>query len=92
MARIGNYQKTKFITRTITSNEITSGLVRIPILAVVRPSGTGLDYLFQVRTAANVDKTNGITSNYIKPSGLLAISSGSFATGDKLTVLCTFSN
>jgi hypothetical protein len=92
MARIGNYQKAKFIVKTLNAAEVSSGIVRLPILQKVSNSGTDLDYVYQIRTANGLEKTTAATSQYIKASGLLNIYAGTspFATGDKLTVKCTF--
>lgn len=92
MAQIGNYKRSKFITHTVLAAEYSSGVVNLPIITDIISSGTDLNYLWQVRTSANVNKYQ-LKTNYVKPSGVLQIvnSGESLATADVITVLCTFS-
>jgi hypothetical protein len=92
MARIGNYRGTKFIVHTITANEDSSGLVRLPVINTILSSGTDLNYVYQIRTAEGAEKTAASTAKYVKSSGVLSVYEGTttFETGDILTVQCTF--
>jgi hypothetical protein len=89
MADTTTYKRAKFILHTVSANEYSSGLVRLPIITSVISSGTDLAYVCQVRSSVGTEKT-GFKTRYVKPSGVLLVDTGSFATGDLIQLMCTF--
>jgi hypothetical protein len=87
MADVKTYRKPFTIIHSITSNEESSGCVRLIVPSM--PSGTDLAYDYWTRTSGGVRRVTAYTSNYIRPSGVLAIV-GTFAANDKLTASCQF--
>lgn len=86
-----SYKRQKFIQHVVSANEQSSGLVRLPVINannVTNPSGD-IIALCQVRSSIGTEKT-GFKLRYVKPSGILLVDTGSFATSDVITILLTF--
>jgi hypothetical protein len=86
LSRERTFKKQFTIIHAVTTNEASSGVVRLAIQPVI-PSGTGLAYDYWTRTTAGVGRVTAYTSNFIQSSGVLFIG-GTFTVNDILTAHC----
>lgn len=81
-----SYHKPKSFYHVVSTAEAGSGIVNIPWVTTPTIPTDSVVALAQVKTAANVDKTNGLTVSYAEATGYLSIS-GVLTAGDKINAM-----
>lgn len=87
MATTKTYRKPFTIVHAVTSDQASSGVVRLTLSSM--PSGTGLAYDYWTRTSAGTRRVTAYDSRYIQSSGVLEVA-GTFTEADVLTCSCQF--